>query len=116
MVETFDPNLIEVTITEKAAKHFKRFIENNQGATAIQITVKKTGCSGLAYVVNPISEKPENHRETQQHGIVLYVDQTASMLHGLEIDYQTQEMGLSQLVYHNPNEKARCGCGESFTI
>ena len=117
MVETFDPNAIMVTITKKAAQHFLKYIQKKENATGIKITVKKTGCSGLAYVIEPAKEMPIGYIESIQLGIKLYIDQSAqSFLQGLEIDYEQKEMGLFQLVYNNPQEKARCGCGESFTV
>ncbi len=116
-VHTYDPsNDQPVCLTSAAAAHFKDYLKQ-QNAIAIQVTTKKTGCSGLSYALNPVSEILENHLDYQDQGIRLLVDRGSLMyLSGLRIDYVKQELGLSQLVFDNPNESARCGCGESFTV
>ncbi|MCF6767915.1 iron-sulfur cluster assembly accessory protein [Thiotrichales bacterium 19S11-10] len=114
--EIFDPKKQLVQLTESAQNHFREFITANKGI-GIRIGVKKMGCSGLGYVTEVVHEIPKDHIELVFNGLNVYLDNQAIIyLSGLIIDYITQSMGLTKLVYHNPNESARCGCGESFTV
>ncbi|WP_162902223.1 HesB/IscA family protein [Facilibium subflavum] len=117
MIEKFDPSQqMPVSFTKAALQHFAEYLRK-KGGVGVQISVKKTGCSGLAYVIEPVEKKPENHIEMMQSDVCFFVDKDAlRYLEGLHVDYVKQALGLSQLVYSNPNEAARCGCGESFTV
>ncbi len=118
MIEEFDPNNeVLLTVTPAATKHFLKCISDHEDALGIQLTVKKTGCSGLSYVTQVVSKAPKNHELIELDGIHYYMDEKAKpFLKGMVLDFMKKDLGLSQLVYHNPNESARCGCGESFTI
>ena len=118
MIEEFDPNdEALLTVTPAATKHFLKCISDHKDASGIQLTVKKTGCSGLSYVTQVVGKAPENHELIEIDGIQYYMDEKAKpFLKGMVLDFMKKDLGLSQLVYHNPNESARCGCGESFTI
>ncbi len=118
MIEEFDPGQDELLkVTPAAGGHFKKCLSEHENAVGIQLTVKKTGCSGLSYVTQVVSEVPEKHELIEFDGVTYYMDKKAKpFLQGLVLDYMKKDLGLSQLVYHNPNESARCGCGESFTI
>ncbi|WP_395946093.1 HesB/IscA family protein [Caedibacter taeniospiralis] len=117
MIEKFDPNAEQpVTFTKAALTHFKHHLQKT-GGVAIKIGVKATGCSGLAYVVEPVHEIPQEFIKIDENGLLFYVDPKAlQYVNGLQIDHIRKELGLSQLIYTNPNESARCGCGESFTV
>ncbi len=117
MIEKFDPKAEQpVTFTQAALTHFRNHLAKTQ-SLAIKIGITTTGCSGLAYVVEPIKEIPEGFIKIDEEGVLFFVDPKAlQYVNGLEIDHVKRELGLSQLVYNNPNESARCGCGESFTV
>ena len=117
MIEKFDPNLERpVSFTAAALAHFKNHLQKTGGA-AIKVGVKTTGCSGLAYVIEPIFELPQGFIKLEEEGLLFLIDPHAlQYVNGLQIDHVKKELGLSQLVYNNPNESARCGCGESFTV
>lgn len=109
-----------ITLTENAMKHIKKMVAQNPKGTGFRLSIKKTGCSGYAYVPNVIEEiKVEDIRFTQD-GLDVFVDPACKeFIKGLVIDYQADHnISLKQqrLVFINPNEKNRCGCGESFTI
>ena len=75
------------------------------------------GCSGLAYDIDFVATVPSDVTEVSQHGLKFFVSNKAmSYLNGVKIDYVKHEFGLYKLEYSNPNESARCGCGESFTV
>lgn len=114
--ETFDPKKELITLTISAQKHFREYVQA-KGGIGIRLSVKKMGCSGFGYVTEVIHEVPSEHSKLEFDGVDVYLDhQAMKYLLGLTIDFVKQPMGLSQLVYHNPNESARCGCGESFTV
>lgn len=117
MIKKFDPkHPLAVTFSDAAIQHFRDYL-NQQGGTGVRISVKKTGCSGLAYFIESVEDKLPDHAEIKQNGVIFFIDNAVlPYLNGLHVDYVKKSLGLSQLVYHNPNELAKCGCGESFTV
>jgi iron-sulfur cluster assembly accessory protein len=96
-----------IIFSDAAVSHIKSMLEQNEAGVGFRLSIKKTGCSGYAYVPAIIES-------------VVYVDPNAlQYLQDLLVDYVVEEgHGLKQkrLVFINPKEKGRCGCGESFTI
>jgi iron-sulfur cluster assembly protein len=78
--------------------------------------VRKTGCSGFAYVVNYADETHPDDLVFEDHGVRVYVDrESLAMIDGTEVDFVKQ--GLNEAFkFRNPNTKGECGCGESFTV
>lgn len=110
-----------VTLTDAALAHIKSMLAKQAHGIGFRLSIKKTGCSGYAYVPDIIEQAKENDLHFTQDDLDIYVDSACkNLLQGLVIDYvtDTESMGLKQkkLVFINPNEKNRCGCGESFTI
>lgn len=109
-----------ITLTEAASNHIKNKLTQHQTAIGFRLSIKKTGCSGYAYVSDLIDVVNENDIRITDAGLDIYIDpKCVPLLTGLVIDYVTDDNeGLKQkrLVFINPNEKNRCGCGESFTI
>lgn len=110
-----------ITMTDAAAMHIKSMLAKNQNAIGFRLSIKKTGCSGYAYVPEIIEQVNEKDIHFVCHDdLAVYVDSdSANFISGLMIDYVAEtDAGIKQkrLVYINPNEKNRCGCGESFTL
>ncbi|MDR3490463.1 MAG: iron-sulfur cluster assembly accessory protein [Gammaproteobacteria bacterium] len=110
-----------ISFTDAAAAHIKNMLENNPKALGFRLSIKKTGCSGFAYVPDLITEiKHDDIHFEAQHNLPVYVDpKSLEFFEELLIDYVVEEgHGLKQkrLVFVNPKEKGRCGCGESFTL
>ncbi|NYT37016.1 iron-sulfur cluster assembly protein IscA [Allopusillimonas soli] len=105
-----------ITLTERAADHIQRYIQRRGKGLGLRLGVKMTGCSGLAYKLDYVDEAKDGDLLFEQHGIKLYVDaKSLPFLEGTEVDF-TRE-GLNEgFRFANPNEKASCGCGESFTV
>lgn len=105
-----------ITLTEVAASRVEKFIANRGKGLGIRLGVKTSGCSGMAYVMEFVDELQDGDSVFESHGVKVIVDPKALVyLDGTEVDY-TRE-GLNEgFKFTNPNEKARCGCGESFTI
>ena len=110
-----------ITLTDAALEHIQALLSKNPQGIGFRLSIKKTGCSGYAYVPTIIEQINANdiHVEAQR-GLQVYLDSGAmDLLNGIIIDYVAdQTLGINQkrLVYVNPQEKNRCGCGESFTI
>ena len=97
-----------ITITENAADRAKTFLGNRGHGVGLRIGIKTTGCSGMRV------EKDDTVFE--EKGIKIIVDPKCLLyLDGTEIDFGKE--GLNEgFKFINPNEKARCGCGESFSV
>ncbi len=109
-----------ITITEVAASHLKQKIASmTPTPEAVFISVKNTGCSGMSYDLQflaKISDAPKFSDQINAHGITVVIDPKATLyLVGSIMDYK-QDALRSGFDFINPNEVARCGCGESFTV
>ena len=104
-----------ITATEVAAKKISQHIAR-RGGIGIRVGVKTTGCSGLAYVLEYVDSLQPGDDVVVQEGFSIVVSKKDQpYLVGLQIDYVRQ--GLNEgFEFINPNEKDRCGCGESFRI
>ena len=106
-----------MTLTSAAVEQVRKLIDSRDKPTAgIRIGVRTKGCSGLSYTLEFADEKGEFDETVEQDGITLLIDPKASMfIIGTEMDYKVDKLE-SGFVFTNPNEKGRCGCGESFHI
>lgn len=105
-----------ISLTETAAERVRNFMATEPSATALRLGVKKTGCSGFAYVVELTSRVGEDDHVFDTEGLRIVVsDKNLPLLDGTRIDFTKQ--GLNEMFeYDNPNVKSLCGCGESFGI
>jgi iron-sulfur cluster assembly protein len=105
-----------ITLTERAAKKVKQVIEKRGAGKGIRIGVRTTGCSGLAYVLEYVDIPKSEDRHIECLGCSIFVDpKSYAYIQGLVIDYVRN--GLNEgFEFSNPNERDRCGCGESFRI
>jgi len=105
-----------VTLTDRAAQHVQRYIEKRGKGVGLRLGVKTTGCSGLAYKLEFADEiKPED-TQFESNGVRVLIDpKSLAYLDGTELDFVRE--GLNEgFKFNNPNEKDRCGCGESFNV
>lgn len=104
-----------ISITNAAAERIKFLISKRNKLTAgIRIGVKSGGCSGLAYTFEYADVKNPADEEVVDKGVVIFIAQKAVLyLVGTELDYKDEKVK-SGFVFLNPNEKGKCGCGESF--
>jgi iron-sulfur cluster assembly protein len=107
-----------ITVTDTAAKKIKQQLTKRGRGLGIRIGVKTTGCSGLAYVLEYVDEYVEEIGVTNyaHQDFVLLVDaKSAVYLKGLTVDWVRN--GLNEgFEFLNPNERDKCGCGESFRV
>jgi len=105
-----------LTLTEIAANKVKNNIARRGRGLGIRIGVKTTGCSGLAYTLEYLDHIDETLAVFESFGVYVYMDpKHMPYLQGVEMDWRRQ--GLNEgFEFSNPNEKDRCGCGESFRV
>jgi iron-sulfur cluster assembly protein len=105
-----------LTCTESAAKHIFRQLASRPTAIGLRIGVRTSGCSGLAYTLDLCDEVRETDKVFEAHGAKIIVNaKDLIFLSGTEIDFTHK--GLSEsFEFRNPQEVAKCGCGESFTV
>jgi len=106
-----------MTVTPLAAERVKGMIDGRGKPTAgIRIGVRTKGCSGLSYTLEFADKQEPMDEVIEAEGIKLMVDPKASLfLIGTQMDYEEEKLK-SGFVFRNPNEKGRCGCGESFHV
>lgn len=105
-----------ITLTEKAAHRVQQSINKRGQGLGLRLGVRTAGCSGLAYTMEFADQKLPEDCEFQSRGVVLLVDpKSLPYLDGTELDFVRE--GLNEgFKFQNPNSKAQCGCGESFTV
>ena len=105
-----------IQVTEAAAKKIVANLARRGQGLGIRLGVRTTGCSGLAYVLEYIDKLNPEDIAVEQDGFVVVVDpKSSAYLNGIIVDYVRQ--GLNEgFEFINPNEKDRCGCGESFRV
>ena len=104
-----------IILSETAADRIKHFL-SKEGGMGMRVGVKKTGCSGFAYVVELADAVQSSDAVFEDRGVTVFVDSgSLPYLDGMTIDFAHD--GLNEgFRYENPNVKSLCGCGESFGI
>lgn len=105
-----------IALTEAAVARVRAFLAK-EGGCGLHLDVRRTGCSGWAYELEIAHEAPSNDEVLiQDQGIDVFITPKAlGMMQGTVIDF-VQEGLVAEFRFKNPNVKAECGCGESFTI
>ena len=107
---------MSVTLTEAAAKHVQKYLARRGKGVGLRLGVKTSGCSGMAYKLEFVDQVEPDDKVWESFGVKVLVDEKSlPYLDGTELDY-TREGLQEGFKFHNPNEKSRCGCGESFQI
>ena len=106
-----------ITLTTEAANQVKKLLANRgKNSAGIRIGISTKGCSGLSYTLEFVDNIDSNDEKISSHDIDIYVDPKATLfLIGTKMDYIEDELQ-SGFQFSNPNEKGRCGCGESFHV
>lgn len=107
---------MSVTLTEAAATHVQKYLARRGKGVGLRLGVKTSGCSGMAYKLEFADQVEPDDKVWESFGVKVLVDEKSlPYLDGTELDY-TREGLQEGFKFHNPNEKSRCGCGESFQI
>jgi iron-sulfur cluster assembly protein len=106
-----------ISLSDKARAHLIHYLEKDEQFQGVRFSVKKTGCSGLSYVVDYLLEpKEQDLTEPLNERYSIYIDKASyPYLKGMHVDYVTEGLN-SKFVFKNPNQTGQCGCGESFTV
>jgi iron-sulfur cluster assembly protein len=110
-----------ITLTDAAIEHLTNLVAQDDTAIGFRLSLKKTGCSGYAYQPDIIKNALATDIHFSTRNLAVYIDPACEkFIQGLVIDYVIDEnnkiLKQKRLVFINPQEKNRCGCGESFTI
>ncbi|WP_029463288.1 iron-sulfur cluster assembly protein IscA [Serpentinimonas barnesii] len=107
---------MSVTVTEAAAKHVHKYLARRGKGVGVRLGVKTTGCSGLAYKLEYADAVAPDDVVFESQGVqVLIEPKSLPYLNGTVLDFVRE--GLNEgFKFSNPNERDRCGCGESFRV
>ena len=105
-----------ITLTESAADRVRNFLSRRGAGVGLRVGIKKTGCSGFAYVVNYADAVDDDDVVFDDAGVKVVVDrQSLEYIDGTEVDFVKE--GLNEAFrFRNPKATGECGCGESFSI
>jgi len=105
-----------ITVTDTASKKINQQLAKRGKGVGLRLGVKTTGCSGLAYVLEYVDCPTTGDQCFESQGCKLFVDpKSLAYIQGVEVDWVRN--GLNEgFEFRNPNERDRCGCGESFRV
>ncbi len=107
---------MSISVTESAAQQIQRQLTKRGSGLGLRLGVKKSGCSGFAYVLDYVDEVAANDQVFENHGVKVVVNEVdLPALNGIEIDYKKEGLNAA-FKFNNPNVKGTCGCGESFAV
>ena len=105
-----------MSLTERAVERLRKLYASSHQDRILRITVSTKGCSGMSYEMEFVAEPGPGDEVVRDHDLTLLVDRKAAMfLIGTVMDYETKDL-TAGFTFTNPNEKGRCGCGESFHV
>lgn len=117
-VQEYNPNTATapITLTPAALKHIQSQLQKQPQYKGIRFGVKKSGCSGLKYLLDYVVEiNPQDMMITVENVMIAMASSDLAYLRGSQIDYVREGLN-GQFKFTNPNETASCGCGESFSV
>jgi iron-sulfur cluster assembly protein len=105
-----------VSLSPAAARHVNRYLTKRGKGVGVRLAVRTTGCSGLAYTLEYVDELAPEDLVFEEHGVKVLVDpKSMAYIDGTQLDYVRE--GLNEgFRFNNPNERDKCGCGESFRV
>jgi len=104
-----------MSLSDAAAVRLRRLYAGGEGKL-LRISVNTKGCSGLAYDMSWVEGPGPGDEVVRDRDLTVLVDRKASLfLIGTTMDYEEKALS-SGFTFTNPNEKGRCGCGESFHV
>ena len=105
-----------MALSERAAERLRALYDTAHAGQMLRISVGTKGCSGLSYDMNWVEAAGPADEVVTDRGLTVLVDRKASLfLIGTTMDYEVKDLSAG-FVFINPNEKGRCGCGESFHV
>jgi iron-sulfur cluster assembly protein len=105
-----------MTLSGAAASRLEKLYASGQQGKLLRISVNARGCSGMSYQMDWVDEAGPADEKVTSHGLTILVDRKATLfLIGSVMDYKEDKLTRG-FTFENPNEKGRCGCGESFHV
>ncbi len=105
-----------MALSDAAAERLRRLYDSGQHGKTLRIAVSTKGCSGMSYDMSWVDEAGPTDEVVTDKGVTVLVDRKASLfLIGTVMDYEVKDLSAG-FTFINPNEKGRCGCGESFHV
>jgi iron-sulfur cluster assembly protein len=107
---------MSITLTESAARHVQNYLTKRGKGVGLRFGVRTTGCSGMAYKLEFVDAPAAEDQSFESFGVKVFVDpKSLTYIDGTELDFVKE--GLNEgFKFNNPNEKDKCGCGESFNV
>ena len=107
---------MSISLTPSAADRVRSHLARRGHGLGLRLSIKETGCSGYSYVIDYADAAHPDDVVFEDQGVKVYVDpQSFPVLDGTKVDFVRQGLNES-FQFQNPNVKAECGCGESFTV
>ena len=105
-----------ITLTDRAANHVQNYLTKRGKGVGVRFGVRTTGCSGMAYKLEFVDAVNDEDQAFESHGVKVFVDPKSLVyIDGTELDFVRE--GLNEgFKFNNPQEKDKCGCGESFNV
>ena len=106
-----------MTMTDEAAAEVRGAMER-AGVIGLRVGIKKGGCAGMEYTVDPVTEDTRKPGDdvVERDGATLFVAPDATLfLLGTELGYE-ETLLRSGFTFRNPNQASACGCGESVEL
>ena len=105
-----------ITLTDRAANHVQNYLAKRGRGVGVRFGVRTTGCSGMAYKLEFVDAANDGDQTFECNGIKVFVDPKSLVyIDGTELDFVRE--GLNEgFKFNNPQEKDKCGCGESFNV
>jgi iron-sulfur cluster assembly protein len=109
-------DIMAITLTDRAIARLARYLAKRGQGVGVRLGVKTTGCSGMAYTLEYVDSIGEDDMVLEVPGVKVIIDPKSFVyLDGTELDFARE--GLNEgFKFNNPNERDRCGCGESFRV
>ena len=105
-----------MAVTDAAADRLRALYEDGRKGMTLRIGVSTKGCSGLSYDMSWVESPGPGDEVVSDKGVTVLIERRATLfLIGTVMDYETKHLS-SGFTFSNPNEKGRCGCGESFHV
>jgi len=108
-----------IELTERAAGRIKELLSQKPDSVGVRLGVKRRGCNGYSYTMNYADQEYVESTKDEvvsEHGVQVLVDPKAIFfLVGATMDYVEDTLS-AEFTFSNPNEKGKCGCGESFNV
>ena len=107
---------MSISLTPSAVERVRNYLDKRGSGVGLRVGVRKTGCSGYAYVIDYADSIDEDDIVFDESGIKVVVNsESLELIDGTEVDFVKQ--GINEAFkFRNPNVKGECGCGESFSV